>query len=500
MDLRSDSESKSGSEQTDPNRPDYEESSSDEESEAENSEAGETETSRPPEKPDIRVAAGTIAPKKNAEQNQLGLKAAAKKKEAGASAAQPPHNPPNNETAARGAKTVTKATQHHAAPTDESRTHFGYEWTVNEMVLYNRSGKRKTDMVESLYATIVKFPQKLPASDNQAMVWINLVTAPTLEPVCVKVQSLEKATKTERRELSSTIQMQQSLPGTTTIDIGSSDEETRVAGNTKRKADPRSPVASSKKPKKTGGYVENVVKAARVASKPIDNATKEAFRILLLATVGALDAPELADILEEKDQLQRRHQKLQTAQVKIIAQLEEKEKALGEAVKAGKTERARRKKCEAQIEAQKRALEDQAATAAEENKAATTRELAESKRRCDELEKQIAGLKAQMRTHKDQAAEAATAEAQELAKTKLQNNELSDQVTGLKKGNKELQDRITLLQAKPGLTDGVAQGGAEGEQEPKAELEKALADRSAELADVKQQLETIRALLLGEAK
>ena len=105
-----------------------------------------------------------------------------------------------------------------------------------------------------------------------------------------------------------------------------------------------------------------------------------------------------------------------------------------------------------------------------------------------------------MRTHKDQAAEAATAEAQELAKTKLQNNELSDQVTGLKKGNKELQDRITLLQAKPGLTDGVAQGGAEGEQEPKAELEKTLADRSAELADVKQQLETIRALLLGEAK
>jgi hypothetical protein len=43
MDLRSDSESKSGSERLDPNRPDYEESSNDEEPEAEGSAAGATE-------------------------------------------------------------------------------------------------------------------------------------------------------------------------------------------------------------------------------------------------------------------------------------------------------------------------------------------------------------------------------------------------------------------------------------------------------------------------
>jgi ribosomal protein S17 len=283
---------------------------------------------------------------------------------------------------------------------------------VEETVLYNRPGKSKTDYVESLHATIVRFPQKLPASDQQAMVWINLISRPTLQPICVKVTSLEKMTKTERSQRSSTIQQSQPF---ITVDSSDSDEDTPTVSNKKRKTTSRRPPASPKRQRLGfgGSYVEAMASAARSATKPaIDGPVKEAFRILLTATIKGLDGPELAEVQAEKDKLQRRYHKLQAAHVTVNAHLEAKEKALGDAVKAGKVERAKRKG----------------------------------------LETQVAELKAQVLTLQNQASVATGAETAEADPTA---------------------------------------------ERQKADLEKALFDKNVELADVKQQLDTIKQVLGG---
>jgi uncharacterized phage infection (PIP) family protein YhgE len=285
------------------------------------------------------------------------------------------------------------------------------------------------------------------------MVWITLVSQPTLQPFCVKVRSLEKTTKTERSQRSSTIQ--QSQPGTT-IDIGDSDEDTPTVSNAKHKTNSRRPPASPKKPRLGvgGSYVEAIASAARGATKPaIDGPVKEAFRILLLGTINGLDGPELAEVQAEKDRMQRRYQKLQAVHATVNAELAAKEKALGDAATASKAERTKRK----------------------------------------QLETQIAELRAQVRTHEEQASkgvEAASAEAQELVTTKRRNDELSAQVTILK-------GRITELQAMPERTDGAAQGSAEVEAalaEKNQELEKlkeALAEKDQEIARLKIAISTL---------
>ena len=342
-----------------------------------------------------------------------------------AKATQPSHNQPGKATAAQvGADDVE--TQLHDQPdkkltakpagkkggaTDATRTHFGYDWAVEETVIYNRTGKSRTDFVESLYATIVKFPQKLPASDQQAMVWITLVSQPTLQPFCVKVRSLEKTTKTERSQRSSTIQRSQPC---TTIDTDGSDEETQPVSNKRHKTDSRG------SPEGTKWYARTMEQAARNASLPApDETAKEAFRVLLEAVITGLNGPSIAEMKAEKEKLERRYHKLQAAHATATTNLAAKEKALGDAATASKAERTKRK----------------------------------------QLETQKAELRAQVRTHEEQASkgvEAASAEAQELVKTKRRNDELSSQVTILK-------GRITELQAMPGRTDGAAQGSAEAE-------------------------------------
>jgi chromosome segregation ATPase len=206
----------------------------------------------------------------------------------------------------------------------------------------------------------------------------------------------------------------------------------------------------------SGGYVEAIASAARNASKPaIDEPVKEAFRVLLSATIKGLDSPELAEVQAEKDKLQRRYHKLQAAHLTVNAQLAVKEKALGDAVKAGKAERSKRK----------------------------------------QLETQIAELKAQVLTLQDQASVATGAETAEANPTaeRQQRDELEAEVETERAINRGLQAQVTKLQAQvlmhekqaseaaeAGRTDGAAQGAAE--------VEAALAEKNQELEKLKEAL------------
>ena len=234
MDLRSDSESKSGSEESDPNLPDYEESSKDEEPADDGSEAppppGKELTAKPaktvatekmaaeseavakgkvpvataaqpshnqPEKENapkvaLKVAkatqlhhkqpdtpadkesedddseAGSESESEPPQQiakklDKAGQKLEAKGTAAVAKASRAPHNQPDKTTAAKGGAEATKTQLHDqpdqkmkakpagkkggatkAAPADEKRTHCGYDWAVEETVIYNLMGKSRT--------------------------------------------------------------------------------------------------------------------------------------------------------------------------------------------------------------------------------------------------------------------------------------------------------------------------------------------------------------------
>ena len=397
--------------QPDPKHPSEESSDSSglgEESEDDVSEAppssGKELTARP--------AKTTGMEKKAAE---LGLKAVAKGKAPIAKAAQPSHNQPAKEvhhkqpdpkakatsTGKRGE--ATKEVTTAAAATEVTRTHCGYEWSVNELVIYNKPGKSKTDYVESLMATIVKFPAPLPLSDYNARAYITLESTPTTQPICVLIRSLEKVKKTERSQRSSTLRHPQPP---TSINIDGSDEETQPVSNKRHKTDSRG------SPEGTKWYARTMEHAARNASLPApDEAAKEAFRVLLEAMITGLNGPSIAEMKAEKEKLERRYHKLQAAHATATTNLAAKEKALGDAATAVKAERTKRKK----------------------------------------LATQIAELKAQVRTLEDQASGATGAET----------------------------------------ADPTA------ERQQKAELEKALADKNAELADVKQQLDTIKKVLGG---
>ena len=143
----------------------------------------------------------------------------------------------------------------------------------------------------------------------------------------------------------------------------------------------------------------------------------------------------------------------------VNAQLAGKEKALGDAVKAGKAERAKRKK----------------------------------------LETQIAELKAQVLTLQDQASVATGAETAEANPTaeRQQRDELEAEVETERAINRGLQAQVTKLQAQvrmyekqasaeaavtsgEGRTDGAAQGAAE--------VEAALAEKNQELEKLKEAL------------
>ena len=73
------------------------------------------------------------------------------RKEGAVTATKPHHNQPDQKTAAPKDYEV-----------NEKRTHFGYDWTVAESVLYNKPGKSKSDYTESLYATNHQVPEKSP--------------------------------------------------------------------------------------------------------------------------------------------------------------------------------------------------------------------------------------------------------------------------------------------------------------------------------------------------
>ena len=131
-----------------------------------------------------------------------------------------------------------------AATTDDvftkMRTHYGYDWTVEESVLYNKPGKSGNDC-ETHYAAITKFPLTLPASDYQAKVWITLLSTPSQEPFCVYFRNLEKAKTSARSQRSSTIQQTEAIQ----LDSSSEDDDTKKASNRKRKAS-QSPPTSPK--------------------------------------------------------------------------------------------------------------------------------------------------------------------------------------------------------------------------------------------------------------
>ena len=483
MDLRSDSESKSGTKQPDPNQPDYEESSNDEESEASKLErkAGAVKAPQPKHKRSTEEESEGApesgsdedpkpeAKKDEESQSDQDLKpAAASRKDAKAS---PPEKTEKKEDLAPAAKnagtakgpggeeteTDAKGSGEEATPAAAStmiRTHCGYDWAVNEVVQYNRVGKSK-DCV-ALEAIIVKFPIVLPTTDYYAKAYILVLATPDQQPICVNVRSLEKIVKTEKSQRNSTLKQEEaSAP----IYVDSDQDTVPVSNqhsNKKRKAESPSPGGTPRSPSGTSNIrwaEQSVEHIAQKASLSVPDAkTKEAFRILLQAMIDGLNGPSIAEMTAAKTKLERKYRKLRAAHTTATTEL-------AEAVAAGKAVRAR----------------------------------------VTQRETQIAVLRTKVRTLEDQAkeGEAVAAEAQdgaqELAKTKRLNDMLKGQVKALSNRTQELQDRIQALER----TDGAAQGSAEVEAALAAknqELDKlteALAEKDQEIARLKTAIHTL---------
>jgi hypothetical protein len=458
MDLISDSESKSGTKQPDPNEPDYEKSSTDEESEAPKPErkARAAKAGSDEDMADDRSNPG--ATKDEGSQSDHERKdrkpAAASRKNAKAS---PPEKKEDPAPAAKNAGTAkgpggeetetdAKGSGEEATPAAASttiRTHCGYDWAVNEVVQYNRMGKSK-DCV-ALEAIIVKFPIVLPTTDYYAKAYILVLATPDQQPICVNVRSLEKIVKTEKSQRNSTLRQEEaSAP----IDVDSDQDTVPVSNqhsNKKRKAESPSPGGTPRSPSGTSNIrwaEQSVEHIAQKASLSVPDAkTKEAFRILLQAMIDGLNGPSIAEMTAARTKLERKHRKLRAAHT------------------------------------------------------TATTELAEAVARVTQRGTQIAVLRTKVRTLEDQAkeGEAVAAEAQdraqELAKTKRLNEMLTGQVKALSNRTQELQDRIQALER----TDGAAQGSAEGEAAKNQELEKL----TAALAEKDKEIKRLKAALLA---
>ena len=464
MDLTSDSESKPGTKQPDPNQPDYEESSNDEESEAR---APQPELKRPTEEKseeagsdedmaDDRSNPG--ATKDEGSQSDHERKdrkpAAASRKDAKASPPEMKKDPAQvakNAATAKGTggeetETDAKGSSEEATPAAASttiRTHCGYDWAVNEVVQYNRMGKSK-DCV-ALEAIIVKFPIVLPTTDYYAKAYIRVLATPDQQPICVNVRSLEKIVKTEKSQRNSTLKQEEpSAP----IVVDSDQDTVQVShhhSSKKRKAESPSPSGTPRSPGGTSDVKwaeQSAEHIAQKASLPVPDAkTKEAFTIFLQAMIEGLNGPSNAEIKTAKTKLERKYRKLRAAHT------------------------------------------------------TATTELAEAVARVTQRGTQIAVLRTKVRTLEDQAkeGEAVAAEAQdgaqELAKTKRLNDMLTGQVKALSNRTQELQDRIQALER----TDGAAQGSAEGEAAKNQELEKL----TAALAEKDKEIKRLKAALLA---
>ena len=468
MDLRSDSESKSGSEQLDPNRPDYEESSNDEEPEAEGSAAGATEEgsvmptgkiNAEPTKTDATdesavVAKGAVpgAATTQRQHNQSEGKREPTGKEPEKKKAPVPKATPVVDPKSPEAPLGAGADTTPAVALTEIRTHCGYDWAINEGVQYNRMGKSK-DCV-ALEAVIVKFPKGLPTTDYYAKAYIRVLSTPDQQPICVNVRSLEKKEKTEKSQRPSTLKQEEP---SAIIDVDAagpaggvdSDQDTVQVSHhhssKKRKAESPSHSGTPRSPGGTSGVKwaeQSAEHIAQKASLPVPDAkTKEAFTIFLQAMIEGLNGPSNAEIKTAKTKLERKYRKLRAAHT------------------------------------------------------TATTELAEAVARVTQRGTQIAVLRTKVRTLEDQAkeGEAVAAEAQdraqELAKTKRQNDMLTGQVKALSNRTQELQDRIQALER----TDGAAQGSAEGEAAKNQELEKL----TAALAEKDKEIKRLKAALLA---
>jgi len=482
MDLtKSDDERKTGLNNQDPNLPDYEKSSSDEESVTYVSEAGAEPTE-------------TRASEKKAD--ELGQKA-----------------------------TVQTT----------SRTHCGYDWAIGEVVKYNKMGKSNDCVV--LEAVIDRFPKVLPTTDYYAKAYIRVLATPKLPAVCINVRSLEKKEKTAKHQRPSTLKQEAprapiDVEATSAASGGDSDQDTakisHLHSSKKRKADERNTGGTPRSPggATTGQWQDaSAEHIAQQAALPVPDAkTKEAFKIFLQAMIEGLNGPTNAEITMAKGKLERRYRQLQKTHTAARKELED----AGAAGTAARLKIAQRETQIGVLRTQVRTLEDQAkakeATAAEAQ--AKAEELASTKRLYEEaysrekaLKNRIEELQANMNlgTYRAQKLEqlgevlakkdatiaaleeglakaktdaiqgGSTEEAPEVATTKLRNEELTAQVTSL-------EDRIKELQATSGRPEGAAQGGAEIEAALAAKnqeldkLTKALAEKDKEISQLKAAL------------
>jgi hypothetical protein len=163
------------------------------------------------------------------------------------------------------------------------RTYFGLDWEVGEKVTYYRSDKATSSDYVEHDAVIKGWPKKIP--DDEAAAKVNIEYDPddgtAMKQSCVMVRSLRAKEERPRSEHPSTV----AVPVDVTL-LESDDEG-----------------GASKKKRKTDGSLAKAVTYNPTFGIPqhgsLENATKQAFVVLMQAVEKGLYAPDPAMLMQQ---------------------------------------------------------------------------------------------------------------------------------------------------------------------------------------------------------